>query len=251
MILERAQHGRVAVLTLNRPEAANSLTPELNLLLADTLAAIETEPETQVVILTGAGEKIFCAGMDLKAASSSAGQKMDRSKRPTPPILGFKKPIIAAVNGAAVGGGCELAFNCDLVVAVEHARFGFPEIKRGLFAAGGGTMVGTLMPLHLAMEMALTGDLYPAATMEKWGLLNAVVPAEQLLDTALELANRIAANAPLSLALTKTLVRRAIMEDHMQATATGEELDVVFSSEDAKEGSMAFMEKREPNWQGR
>ena len=251
MILERAQHGRVAVLTLNRPESANALTTELNLLLQSTLEEIEEDPETQVVILTAAGEKIFCAGMDLKESSSSAGKRMDRSQRPKPPILGFKKPIIAAVNGAAVGGGCELALNCDLVVAVEHARFGFPEIKRGLFAAGGGTMVGTLMPLHLAMEMALTGDLYPAATMEKWGLLNAVVPAEQLLDTALELANRIAANAPLSLALTKTLVRRAIMEDHMQATATGEELDVVFSSEDAKEGSMAFMEKREPNWQGR
>jgi len=251
MILERAQHGRVALLTLNRPEAANSLTPELNHLLADTLTAIESEPETQVVILTGAGEKIFCAGMDLKASSSSAGQRMDRSKRPTPPILGFKKPIIAAVNGAAVGGGCELAFNCDLVVAAEHARFGFPEIKRGLFAAGGGTMLGTLMPLHLAMEMALTGDLYPVAQVEKWGLINRVVPADQLLEVSLELAQRIAANAPLSLALTKTLVRRAVLEDHMTATATGEELDVVFASDDAREGSMAFLEKREPNWQGR
>ena len=252
MILERAQHGRVAVLTLNRPEAANALNPELIRDLSVTLKEIEGDLGTQVVVLTAAGEKIFCAGMDLKAFAerASSGEEDASGERHTMAV-GFSKPIIAAVNGAAVGGGFELALTCDLIVAAEHARFGLPEVKRGLFAAGGGTMLGTLIPLPLAMEAALTGELYSAEQAKSWGLVNRVVPGDQLLEAALDLANKIAANAPLGLAITKKVLRRAVEEDPLKGRATVEETAVVFGSDDAKEGAAAFIEKREPNWQGR
>ena len=253
MILERAQHGQVAVLTLNRPEAANSLNPELIRDISVTLKEIENDLGTQVVVLTGAGEKIFCAGMDLKAFAerSASGDEADADAAEHTMAVGFKKPIIAAINGAAVGGGFELALTCDLIVAAEHARFGLPEVKRGLFAAGGGTMLGTMIPMPLAMEAALTGELVSAATAAQWGLVNRVVPAEQLLDAALELANKIAANAPLGLAITKELIRRAVVDDPKRGRATPEESAAVFDSADAVEGATAFIEKRDPTWQGR
>ena len=252
MILERVQHGRVAVLTLNRPEAANSLNPELIRDISVTLKEIEQDLNTQVVILTAAGEKIFCAGMDLKAFAERAESGDDSSGGEEHHMaVGFTKPIIAAINGAAVGGGFELALTCDLIVAAEHARFGLPEVKRGLFAAGGGTMLGTMIPMQQAMEAALTGELIPAAKAQEWGLVNRVVPADQLLDAALELANKIAENAPLGLAITKKLIRRAVEVDPATGRATPEESAAVFGSADAIEGATAFIEKREPNWTGR
>ena len=240
MVLERTQHGKVAVLSLNRPEAANSLNPELMKAITSTLREIEQDANTQVVVLTGQGEKIFCAGMDLRGGPDS--DKM---------AVGFTKPIIAAVNGAAVGGGFELALSCDMIVAADTARFGLPEVKRGLFAAGGGTMLGTMIPLPLAMEAALTGDLYPADKVAEWGLVNKVVPFDQLIPAAIELAEKIAANAPLGLSITKELIRRSVEKDPTLGRATPEESAVVFSSEDAIEGATAFIEKRPPNWQGR
>jgi enoyl-CoA hydratase len=253
MVLERTQHGKVAVLTLNRPEAANSLNPELMKAITSTLREIEADLATQVVILTGSGEKIFCAGMDLKgfAESGSSTGGSDDGPDAYKMTTGFTKPIIAAVNGAAVGGGFELALSCDMIVAADTARFGLPEVKRGLFAAGGGTMLGTLIPMPLAMEAALTGDLYPADKVAGWGLVNRVVPFDRLLPEALELAEKIAANAPLGLAITKTLIRRSVEQDPALGRATPEESAKVFGSEDAKEGATAFIEKREPNWQGR
>lgn len=255
MVLERTQHGKVAVLTLNRPEAANSLNPELMKAITSTLREIEQDLETQVVILTGAGEKIFCAGMDLKGFAESGngagGAGNDDGPESYKMAVGFTKPIIAAVNGAAVGGGFELALSCDMIVATDTARFGLPEVKRGLFAAGGGTMLGTLIPMPLAMEAALTGDLYPAEKVAGWGLVNRVVPFDQLLPAAIELAEKIAANAPLGLTITKTLIRRSVDQDPKLGRATPEESGVVFGSEDAREGATAFIEKRSPNWQGR
>jgi len=269
MILEREQHGLVQVLRLNRPDAANSLNPELMHDLGVAFGEIETDDATQVVVLTAAGERIFCGGMDLRAFSErpsqpsgdaapggageqKAGAKADAGapatfdmKNPSP------KPVIAAVNGAAVGGGFELVLACDLVVAADTARFGLPEVKRGLLAGGGGTLLGTRLPLSLALELALTGDLVNAARAAEWGLVNRVVPAAEVLPTALALAETIAANGPLGLRMTKKLVRRAVLDDPKLGWGTPEELASVFGSADAKEGAMAFLEKRPPAWQGR
>jgi len=266
MILEREQHGRVQVLTLNRPEAANSLNPELIRALGTAFAEIATDADTQVVVLTGAGDRIFCAGMDLRAFSArtdppadagpeEAGGRGAAAEADTTVAFDFKnpsaKPVIAAVNGAAVGGGFELALACDLVVAADTARFGLPEVKRGLLAGGGGTLLGTRLPLSLALEIALTGELVPAAQAAAWGLVNRVVPAVEVLPTALALAETIAANGPLAIQMTKLLVRRAVLDDPKRGWGTPEELAAVFGSEDAKEGAMAFMEKRAPAWRGR
>jgi enoyl-CoA hydratase len=262
MILEREQHGLVQVLRLNRPEAANSLNPELLRELGRAFHESATDDATQVLVLTGAGERIFCAGMDLRAfsqseespggggASSTASANAD-----APASFNFKdlpaKPVIAAVNGAAVGGGFELALACDLVVAADTARFGLPEVKRGLFPGGGGTLLGTRLPLSLALEVALTGELIDAQRAASWGLVNRVVPPEDLLTSALGLAQTIAANGPLATRMIKDLVRRAVLDDPKRGWATPEEFSAIFSSEDAREGAMAFLEKRPANWKGR
>jgi enoyl-CoA hydratase len=264
MILERSQHGLVQVLTLNRPEAANSLNPELMAELGKALREIATDDATQVIVLTGAGERIFCAGMDLRAFSESRSGSSDagaggadsgHERTESAPATDLKnlsaKPVIAAVNGAAVGGGFELVLSCDLVVAADTARFGLPEVKRGLFAAGGGTLLGTRLPLSLALELALTGELIDAAKAEKWGLVNRVVPAAELLEASLALAATVAANGPIGIRTTKELVRRAVLDDPKSGWATPEELARVFQSEDAKEGAQAFIEKRAPKWTGR
>ena len=262
MILERSQHGLVQVLTLNRPEAANSLNPELIGELGKALTEIADDDATQVVVLTGAGERIFCAGMDLRAFSENRNESSEEGgggtgheETASAPKYGLKnlnpKPVIAAVNGAAVGGGFELVLSCDLVVAADTARFGLPEVKRGLLAAGGGTLLGTRLPLSLALEVALTGELIDAARAEQWGLVNRVVPAAELLEASLDLAAKIAANGPIAIRTTKELVRRAVLDDPKRGWATPEEVAEVFQSEDAKEGAQAFIEKRAPNWTGR
>jgi enoyl-CoA hydratase len=260
MILEREQHGKVQVLRLNRPEAANSLNPELLRELGRAFHESATDDDTQVLVLTGAGERIFCAGMDLRSFSQSEGGPGRDSRGSTadadaPASFDFRalpaKPVIAAVNGAAVGGGFELALACDLVVAADTARFGLPEVKRGLLAGGGGTLLGTRLPLSLALEVALTGELIDAQRAASWGLVNRVVPAAELLDAALALAQTIAANGPLAIRMTKELVRRAVLDDPKRGWATPEELTAIFSSEDAQEGAMAFLEKRPANWKGR
>jgi enoyl-CoA hydratase len=261
MILERVQHGLVQVLTLNRPEAANSLNPELLRGLHGAFKEIATDDATQVVVVTGAGEKIFCAGMDLRAFSEAQAAPADGAKKPAEgdggsgEIVNFKdmcpKPLIAAVNGAAVGGGFELVLGCDLVVAADNARFGLPEVKRGLLAGGGGTLLGTRLPLSLALEIAMTGEFINAARAAEWGLVNRVVPPAELLETALALAATIAANGPLAVAMTKKLVRRAVLDDPKLGWATPDEISSVFGSEDAKEGALAFLEKRPPAWKGR
>jgi enoyl-CoA hydratase len=264
MTLERQQHGLVQVLTLNRPEAANSLDPDLLFDLATAFDEIAEDDATQVAVVTGAGDRIFCAGMDLRAFSQGGGGPTEHSdddeataaRRRRAAGSGLfadlcPKPVIAAVNGAAVGGGFELVLACDLVVAAEHARFGLPEVKRGLLAAGGGTLLGTRLPLPLALEVALSGELIDAARAERYGLVNRVVPAGELLEATLVLAGTIAANGPLALRTTKQLVRRAVLDDPKRGWGTPAELSAVFGSEDAKEGAAAFLEKRPALWKGR
>ena len=253
MLVIRERVGLVEVLTLNRPEAANSLNPPLMAELGDALADLLDDADARAVVVTGAGERHFCAGMDL----SSLGE-WDPHAEPTPSstavasFLGgtYPKPLIAAVNGSAVGGGLEMAMACDLVVAAEHARFGLPEVKRGLYAAGGGTMLSTRIPLALALEMGLTGRLVDADTAVRYGLVNEVVPGSGLRAAALALAEEVAANGPLAVQLTKQLMRAAVTTDPTKGMATPEQQWAIFASADAREGAAAFMEKRPASFTG-
>jgi enoyl-CoA hydratase len=243
------KRGAVTVVTINRPDARNALDAETMAGIGEALVAAEGDGDIGAVVLTGAGDRAFCAGMDLRAFA--AGGKVVDETRPGLEVFTervYPKPIIAAVNGAAVAGGFELMLACDLAVAAEHAKFGLPEAKRGLVAAGGGTNLPRRIPLTLALELGLTGDTFDADRARALGLVNRVVPGDQVLDEAIALAGTIAKNGPLAVRVTKELMvgqaRGASREEI--AAATGP----VFASADAKEGAAAFAEKREPRWTG-
>lgn len=253
--LLRERHGAVLLLRLNRPHARNALSPALISRLGAAIVEAESDPEVRAVVLTGTGDRAFCAGMDLRSFATGASM----ADIPEAAMAGFHRlvrgevtiPLIGAANATALAGGLELLLGCDVIVASMDADLGLPEVKRGLFAAGGGTSIGTRIPLSIALEMALTGDSITAQRGHELGLVNAVVPPDEVLACALALAQRIAANAPLSLAATKELVRLAVTDPVRAAARLGEWQPLVFSSEDAKEGATAFVEKREPRWQGR
>jgi enoyl-CoA hydratase len=228
----------IAVLTMNRPEARNALNPELREAMSEAFKAADADPAVRAVILTGAGT-VFCAGMDLKSfAQGKNSAAMTWFYHDS-----ISKPVIAALNGTAVAGGFELALACDLIVAAEGAKVGIPEVKRGLFAAGGGTALPGRIPLAAALELGLTGDPIGVERAREMGLVSQVVPAERVRQAAIELAERIAVNAPLSVAMTKKLMREA-------RWGTPEEVRAVFGSADAREGAIAFAERRPPVWQG-
>jgi enoyl-CoA hydratase/carnithine racemase len=237
----------VLVVTLNRPEAGNALNGALSEGLANALSEAAENPEVRAIVVTGAGEKIFCAGMDLKAFA--AGEDIAKIGLGFAALRKCKKPLIAAVNGHALAGGFEVVLMCDLVVSVDTARFGIPEVKRGLFAAGGGVRLPARIPMAVAMEMGLTGDPISADRAKELGLINEVVPAAGLRDAALALAGRVSANGPLAVQATKQLMLDEIGAGN--PALMGELQKAVFSSEDAKEGATAFAQKRAPEWKGR
>ncbi|MCU1345562.1 MAG: short chain enoyl-CoA hydratase [Acidimicrobiia bacterium] len=252
-VLYRVADG-IAIVTINRPEAANTIDEAMSKAFADRLHQADDDPAVRVVVVTGTGSTIFCAGMDLRAfAAKPPGAQLDIDAR----FLdfarsGIRKPTIAAVNGAAVGGGFELVLACDMVIAAEHARFGSPEVKVGLLAGGGGTLLPRRLPLPVAYELGLTGDLISAQRALALGLVNAVVPGPEVMSNALELASRIAANAPLATMATKYAMRVAAEADAAAAwAATDEVTPTVGESADAREGALAFNEHRPPQWQGR
>ncbi|MGW0830509.1 enoyl-CoA hydratase-related protein [Streptomyces prunicolor] len=232
--------GAVLVATLNRPEARNALNPELIDELSTVLREADGDPAVRAIVLTGAGT-VFCAGMDLKAFAKGGG-KFDGL------VWFFREgvttPVIAALNGSALAGGFELALACDLVVAAEDAKLGIAEVKRGLFAAGGGTTLADRVPLAVALEMGLTGDLVTAVDAKQFGLVNHAVPAGEVREAALTLAGRIAENGPLGVAMTKKLMRE-------RRWAEPAEVESVFRSADAAEGARAFAERRSPVWTGK
>ena len=251
LVVER--RGAVEILRLNRPQARNALTPSLIESLGLALAAADADVEVRAVVLTGTGDRAFCAGMDLRAFASGEtvvpGAGLASFQRFVRGQIGV--PVIGAANATAVAGGLELLLGCDVIVLAEGASVGLPEVKRGLFAAGGGTFLGTRVPLSIALELTLTGDSIDAHRAAAIGLANAVVPADQVLDVALGYAQRIAANGPLALRATKELVRLAVADVQAAWTRQAELQPEVFGSEDAKEGATAFVEKRPPIWRGR
>lgn len=237
----------VLVITLNRPEAGNALNGALSEGLSNALNDAASNDDVRAIVVTGAGEKIFCAGMDLKAFA--AGEDIAKIGLGFAALRNCKKPLIAAVNGHALAGGFEVVMMCDLVVSVDSARFGIPEVKRGLFAAGGGVRLPARIPLAVAMEMGLTGDPIDAARAKDLGLINQVVPAAELREAALALAGRVSANGPLAVQATKQLMLDEIGNGN--PALLGELQKKVFTSEDAKEGATAFAQKRAPEWKGR
>lgn len=256
MLILRERRGHTEILTLNRPDSANSLNPELMDELGVALQEILDDDDARVVVLTGAGARVFCAGMDLSALGAFNEEGAAAGPKPGADALAafmggtYEKPVVAAVNGAAVGGGLELVMSCDLVVAADHARFGLPEVKRGLYPAGGGTLLSTRIPLALALEMGLTGRLIHAPKALEAGLLNQVVAPDELIPAAVALADEVAANGPLAVQLTKALMRGAVTRDPSAGWATPEQSSQVFQSTDAAEGAAAFMEKRPPHFTG-
>jgi enoyl-CoA hydratase/carnithine racemase len=253
--IERQRRGHVEVLTINRPEARNAINTAVTEAMTAALDDLEQDDSCWVVVLTGAGDKAFSAGMDLKAfaAGEAAGIMGGRGGFGGIAERRFPKPLIAAVNGSALAGGCEIMLSCDLVVAVDHATFGIPEVKRGLIAGAGGLFrLQARLPLSVALELALTGEPIDAARALELGLVNRVVPADRLMDEALALAEVIADNAPLAVRWSKKIMTGAVGSSDEEGWAlTRQGVGEVFSSADAMEGPVAFAEKRKPNWQGR
>jgi enoyl-CoA hydratase len=248
----RERRGHVEILTINRPEARNAINLATALALSDALDDCETNDDIWVVVLTAADNKAFSAGMDLKAFATGEFPITEKgfgglTKRD------FPKPLIAAVNGSALAGGFEMMISCDMVIAADHAKFGIPEAQRGLVAGAGGLIrLPKLVPLAVAFEMALTADPIDAARAYELGLVNHVVPSEQVLDTAVALAERIAKNAPLAVRTSKSVMKQALELNEADAWIVNDEaFGMIGRSGDALEGAVAFAEKRAPNWQGK
>ncbi len=246
--------GRVALLLINRPGAMNALNTPLMIELVDALEKLDADENVGCFVLTG-DERAFAAGADIKemAESSSIELLLKGHISPFDRIQHISKPIIAAVSGWCLGGGCELAMSCDMIVASENARFGQPEINLGVMPGAGGTQrLARTVGKGLAMEMVLNNRTLNADEALHSGLVNKVVPVERYLDEALALAAEIAARAPLAVRMAKEAVNRAF-ETHL-GDGIAEERQAfyfLFSSEDQKEGMRAFSEKRNPKWKGR
>jgi enoyl-CoA hydratase len=242
----------VLVVTINRPDARNAINTETAAAIGEAMERLDADTALVSGVVTGAGGT-FCAGMDLKAFL--AGERPSIAGRGFAGIVEQPpaKPVIAAIEGYAIAGGFEIALACDMIVAAEDAKFGLPEVKRGLVAAGGGLLrLPQRVPFHLAMEWALTGELIPATRGHEVGLVNRITPKGGALDEALTLARAIAANGPLAVAASKRIIVEA--PDWPAAERFDRQREInepVRSSEDAREGATAFKEKRAPRWQGR
>lgn len=258
MELERERRGPILILRINRPEVRNALSPGVISGIGLGMAEADANPDVRVIILTGTGDRAFCAGKDLKAFAAGTGAATtEEERRGQEAFMRFKRdgvrtPVVGAANGTAVAGGFELLLDCDLAVASADAVFGLPEVKRGLVAGGGGVFLGRRIPRAVALELVLTGDTFDAHRALALGLVNRVVPPERVLDEAIDLAERIAANAPLAVAASKRLLDAAALLPRDEVWNLQEQLlPDVFGSDDAREGAMAFVERRAPIWTGR
>ncbi len=256
------RRGRLAIITLNRPEALNALNASLRRELLDAFAAFREDPDAWVAIVTGSGERAFSAGADLK--EMSAGRQAELAGDRADPFweaervslnrgLTIWKPIIAAINGYCLAGGLELALACDIRIAVEHARFGLTEVLRGIIPGGGGTQrLPRTVPFGIALQMMFTGEHIDAAEAYRIGLVNKVVPAARLMAEAEALAETICANAPLSTRAIKEAAYRGMsvpLEEGLRIEAFLSR--IIRTTDDSREGPRAFAEKRPAAFKGR
>jgi enoyl-CoA hydratase len=254
MSVDVVTRGSVRIVTINRPERRNALDPETFLGLGRAFVEAEHDDAVRVMVLTGAGERAFCSGMDLKAfVARDRDQGPGAASGPGTEVFVervYPKPIVAAVNGAAVAGGFGIMLGCDLVVAADHAVFGLPEVKRGLVGVGATSRATLRLPPAVALELALTGAPMDATQALHHGLVNRVVPSEEVMPTAMALAEEIAANAPMGVALAKEIVYDAGRLLHVDIAEWRERAAPIFASNDAREGAIAFAEKRPPRFTG-
>lgn len=252
------RRGRVLEVTLDRPKA-NAIDLKTSRIMGEVFAEFRDDPELRVALLTGAGEKFFCPGWDLKAASEGDAVDGDYGVGGfggLQELRGMNKPVIAAVNGICCGGGLELALSADIILAADHASFALPEIRSGTVADAASIKLPKRIPYHIAMEMLLTGRWIDAEEAARWGMINRILPGATLLEEARALADHLASGPPLVYAAIKEIVRGAegeAFQDSMNRI-TGRQyatVDVLYSSADQQEGARAFTEKRDPVWQGK
>lgn len=254
MTIRREREGAVEIITIDRPEVRNAIDQVTTSALDQAFEELEGDDSVQVVVLTGAGDKAFCAGVDLKALKQGLeGFVTEKGGFAGVTQRDFPKPLIAAVNGVALGGGFEIVLACDLVIAAEHAIFGFPEAKLGLIADGGGLIrLPHWLPLPIAKELVLLGEPIDAQRALALGLVNRVAPAARLRDEAVDLAQQIARNAPVSLRFSKQLMRQALNLPEPEAWQLNNEFMArIARTQDFQEGPQAFVEKRSPQFRGR
>ncbi|MBD3665158.1 carnitinyl-CoA dehydratase [Sulfitobacter aestuariivivens] len=252
------REGAILEVTLDRPKA-NAIDLQTSRVMGETFAAFRDDPDLRVAILTGGGDKFFCPGWDLKAAADGDAVDGDYG------VGGFgglqemrdmNKPVIAAVNGICCGGGLELALSADMILAADHASFALPEIRSGTVADAASVKMPKRIPYHIAMELLLTGRWFDADEAHRWGIVNEILPSDQLMARAWELAKLLASGPPLVYAAIKEIVRDAEdskFQDAMNRITKRQlrSVDVLYASEDQLEGARAFAEKRDPVWKGK
>ena len=256
--IKTRREGAILEVTLDRPKA-NAIDLATSRIMGKVFADFRDDPELRVAIVTGAGEKFFCPGWDLKAAADGDAVDGDYGVGGfggLQELRGLNKPVIAAVNGIACGGGLELALSADMILAAEHATFALPEIRSGTVADAASIKLPKRIPYHIAMELLLTGRWFDASEAKGWGLVNEILPGDQVMARAWELARLLASGPPLVYAAIKEIVRDAEdakFQDALNRITQRQlaSVDILYGSEDQLEGAKAFAEKRDPVWRGK